>query len=62
MNLKTTQVIIMCRYVHTQDWNSAQRVAQNHDPDSVNDVLIGQAQVAFEQKVKFFDKLIYSRC
>ena len=31
-----------------QDWESAQRVAEAHDPDSVSDVLIGQAKVAFE--------------
>ena len=37
-------------YVHNQDWDSAQRVAEQHDPDSVSDVLIGQARVAFERK------------
>ena len=38
------------RYVHNQDWNSAQRVAETHDPDSVSDVLVGQARFAFEEK------------
>ena len=38
------------RYVHNQDWNSAQRVAEDYDPDSVSDVLVGQARHAFEQK------------
>lgn len=38
------------RYVHNQDWGSAQRVAESHDPDSVSDVLVGQARYAFEEK------------
>ena len=38
------------RYVHNQDWDSAQRVAESHDPDSVADVLVGQARYAFEEK------------
>eukprot|EP00049_Salpingoeca_infusionum_P011387 m.198132 g.198132 ORF g.198132 m.198132 type:complete len:1733 (+) comp14914_c0_seq4:203-5401(+) len=37
-------------YVHTQDWDSAQRIAEAHDPDSVSDVLVGQARVAFQSK------------
>lgn len=37
-------------YVHNQDWDSAQRVAESHDPDSVADVLVGQARYAFEEK------------
>ena len=39
-----------CRYVHNQDWDSAQRVAEQSDPDSVADVLVGQARFAFEEK------------
>lgn len=38
------------RYVHNQDWDSAQRVAEQHDPDSVADVLVGQARFAFDEK------------
>ena len=38
------------RYVHNQDWDSAQRVAEASDPDSVADVLVGQARFAFEEK------------
>lgn len=38
------------RYVHNQDWDSAQRVAESNDPDSVADVLVGQARFAFEEK------------
>jgi len=35
--------ISLCpRYVHNQDWDSAQRVAEENDPDSVTDVLVGQ--------------------
>ena len=37
-------------YVHNQDWDSAQRVAEEHDSNSVSDVLVGQAKVAFEAK------------
>ncbi|BFY99323.1 hypothetical protein BsWGS_02362 [Bradybaena similaris] len=37
-------------YVHNQDWDSAQRVAEAHDKDSVADVLVGQARFAFEEK------------
>eukprot|EP00042_Codosiga_hollandica_P051782 m.643612 g.643612 ORF g.643612 m.643612 type:complete len:1752 (+) comp58351_c0_seq22:791-6046(+) len=37
-------------YVHQQDWASAQRVAEANDPESISDVLVGQARVAFEQK------------
>ena len=37
-------------YVHNQDWDSAQRVAESHDSDSVADVLVGQARFAFEEK------------
>lgn len=45
------QFLCFCfRYVHNQDWDSAQRVAENHDPDSVADVLVGQARFAFEEK------------
>ena len=31
-------------YVHSQDWDSAQRVAEAHDPNSVSDVLVGQVK------------------
>lgn len=41
---------IYSRYVHNQDWDSAQRVAESNDPDSVCDVLVGQARFAFETK------------
>ncbi len=43
---KPKEAVLM--YVHAQDWESAQRVAEASDPDSVGDVLIGQAKVAFE--------------
>lgn len=38
------------RFVHNQNWDAAQRVAEAHDPDSVADVLVGQARFAFEQR------------
>lgn len=31
-----------CRYIHQSDWDEARRVAENHDPESLVDVLIGQ--------------------
>ncbi|XP_019855197.1 PREDICTED: intraflagellar transport protein 172 homolog [Amphimedon queenslandica] len=37
-------------YVHQQDWDAAQHVAEEHSPESVPDVLIGQARVAFQKK------------
>ncbi|XP_035472779.2 intraflagellar transport protein 172 homolog [Scophthalmus maximus] len=37
-------------YVHNKDWASAQRVAEGYDPDSVSEVLVGQAKFCFEQK------------
>jgi len=43
-------VNVSCRYVHAQDWDSAQRVAEQYDKESINDVLIGQARCAFEAK------------
>ena len=35
-------LLFIVRYVHNQDWDSAQRVAEENDPDSVTDVLVGQ--------------------
>ena len=43
---KPKEAVLM--YVHNQDWESAQRVAEEHDQASVADVLVGQAKVAFE--------------
>lgn len=37
-------------YVHNQDWSAAARVANEHDQESVNDVLLGQARIAFSEK------------
>ncbi|KAL4649200.1 hypothetical protein GN956_G7681 [Arapaima gigas] len=37
-------------YVHNQEWASAQRVAEAHDPDSMTEVLVGQAKFYIEQK------------
>lgn len=45
---KPREAVLM--HVHTQDWDSAQRVAERHDPSSVADVLVGQARVAFAAK------------
>ncbi|XP_030627149.1 intraflagellar transport protein 172 homolog [Chanos chanos] len=45
---KPKEAVLM--YVHNQDWSGAQRVAEGHDPESVADVLVGQAKYCFEQK------------
>ena len=36
--------VLISRYVHNQDWDSAQRVAEENDPDSVTDVFVGQVR------------------
>ncbi|XP_067120573.1 intraflagellar transport protein 172 homolog [Centruroides vittatus] len=43
---KPKEAVLM--YVHNQDWDSAQRVAEAHHKDSVAEVLVGQARCAFE--------------
>ncbi|KAG8430927.1 hypothetical protein GDO86_019734 [Hymenochirus boettgeri] len=45
---KPKEAVLM--YVHNQDWDAAQRVSELYDPDSMGDVLVGQARFAFEQK------------
>ncbi|KAM5127050.1 LOW QUALITY PROTEIN: intraflagellar transport protein 172 homolog, partial [Mantella aurantiaca] len=45
---KPKEAVLM--YVHNQDWDAAQRVAELYDPGSVGNVLEGQARFAFEQK------------
>ncbi|KAM9354646.1 intraflagellar transport protein 172 homolog isoform 1-T1 [Pholidichthys leucotaenia] len=37
-------------YVHNKDWANAQRVAEGYDPESMAEVLVGQAKFCFEQK------------
>uniref|UniRef100_A0A3P8XGI6 IF140/IFT172/WDR19 TPR domain-containing protein n=1 Tax=Esox lucius TaxID=8010 RepID=A0A3P8XGI6_ESOLU len=45
---KPKEAVLM--YVHNQEWAGALRVAEANDPDSVSDVLVGQARFCFEQK------------
>lgn len=45
---KPKEAILM--FVHNRDWEAAQRVAEAHDPDSVAEVLVGQARGALEEK------------
>ncbi|XP_034856689.1 intraflagellar transport protein 172 homolog isoform X2 [Mirounga angustirostris] len=45
---KPKEAVLM--FVHNQDWEAAQRVAEAHDPDSVAEVLMGQAREALEEK------------
>lgn len=42
--------VVCYRYVHNQDWDNARRVAEEHDPDSVAEVLLGQAKDVFSSK------------
>ena len=43
---KPKEAVLM--YVHAQKWDDAQRVAEAHHPESISDVLVGQARVAFQ--------------
>ena len=43
-------VFIGNRYIHNQDWENAQRIAEKHDPESINEVLLGQAKDVFNSK------------
>lgn len=45
---KPREAILM--YVHNEDWISALAIAEKYDPESVNEVLVGQAKVAFTNK------------
>ncbi|XP_068564624.1 intraflagellar transport protein 172 homolog [Cebidichthys violaceus] len=45
---KPKEAVLM--YVHNKDWTSAQRVAEGHDPETVSEILVGQAKFCFEQK------------
>lgn len=42
--------VICYRYIHNQDWQNAQRVAEEHDTDSLSEVLLGQAKDVFSSK------------
>ena len=39
---KGKEAVLM--YVHQQDWDNAQRVAELYSPESVSDVLVGQVR------------------
>ena len=49
------------RYVHNQDWDSAQRVAEENDPDSVTDVLVGQVRY-FSYRLSQVAKMRFVHC
>ena len=38
------------RYIHTQDWSNAERVAQQHDEAALTQVLLGHAKDEFHNK------------
>eukprot|EP00111_Clytia_hemisphaerica_P000435 TCONS_00001218-protein len=45
---KPKEAVLM--YIHQSDWDEARRVAESYDPESLVDVLIGQARLSFEKK------------
>ncbi|XP_065670042.1 intraflagellar transport protein 172 homolog isoform X3 [Hydra vulgaris] len=45
---KPKEAVLM--YVHQVDWTNATRVAEQHDPNSLVDVLIAQAKISFDKK------------
>lgn len=45
---KPREAILM--HVHNQDWVAALAIAEKYDPQSINEVLVGQAKVAFDNK------------
>ena len=50
IEMVVVMVYFFLRHVHNQDWDSAQRVAEDHDADSVADVLVGQVTVLLIKK------------
>lgn len=36
------------RYIHNQDWDNAERVADQHDKSAMSDVLLARAKMEFE--------------
>ena len=45
---KPKEAVLM--WVHQQDWDAAQATAEQHCPETVTDVFVGQARAAFEKK------------
>ncbi|KAJ3216179.1 hypothetical protein HDU67_009828 [Dinochytrium kinnereticum] len=45
---KPKEAILM--YIHNENWEAAFSVAETYDPNSVGEVLIGQAKVSFDRK------------
>uniref|UniRef100_A0A8C4WQ59 Intraflagellar transport protein 172 homolog n=1 Tax=Eptatretus burgeri TaxID=7764 RepID=A0A8C4WQ59_EPTBU len=45
---KPKEAVLM--YIDHQEWDTAQRVAEAHDPSSIPEVLVGQAHAALKQK------------
>uniref|UniRef100_A0A8D8X160 Intraflagellar transport protein 172 homolog n=1 Tax=Cacopsylla melanoneura TaxID=428564 RepID=A0A8D8X160_9HEMI len=37
-------------YVHNQDWENAERIANEHDPSSIGDILLNQSKFEFENE------------
>ena len=46
---KAKEAVLM--YVHLQNWDAAQRVAELHCPDSVVDVLVGQVRTCMQNRL-----------
>ncbi|KAJ3095379.1 hypothetical protein HDU97_007002 [Phlyctochytrium planicorne] len=45
---KPKEAILM--YIHNENWEAAFSVAETYDPNSVGEVLIGQAKISFDRK------------
>ncbi|EJD74502.1 intraflagellar transporter osm-1 [Loa loa] len=45
---KPKEAVLM--YIHDQDWENAERVAKQYNPETLSDVYIRQARMAIEQK------------
>ncbi|XP_026675781.1 intraflagellar transport protein 172 homolog [Diaphorina citri] len=37
-------------YIHNQDWENAERIANEHDPTSIGDILLNQSKCEFENE------------
>jgi len=45
---KAKEAVLM--YIHQTNWEEAKNVAEEHDPESLVDVLVGQARLSFDAK------------
>lgn len=50
VNSHLASFVYFSRYVNCRDWESARRVAEQHDASSLTDILIASASSAFKEK------------